>query len=500
MKQNRLIQNIILLIGCLLLNSCSQNEEYMQTVQQNHLLIDIKDSGIYSNEPISRANTVGYTTTFSEGDKIGLYAVKNGEILPDVNNVCLSYTEGKWVANSSISYSEDKVGAIYYAYYPYDQALSTFNKTSTDPFEALVSSWEIGNDLTGDIYTGKDLMTGFANAKLEGRNYTLDLTLGHRMSLAVIKLPTTTYNFTNARMSSYNVSPQNISFTIGKDSESEAPILPYYDITSDTYRILIHPNTAYTLKGKFTNGANANKSYTINIGTDIDKAQYAQYIVDQPEIINYTLNIGDYYCADGSLVSKDGPAPSNCIGVVYQVGTTDAIKNDYPSCNHGLVYALKRVEGDPIKWSASKPSSTNWYEKYGMLLYNATGVDIQGYEETKTWMDIETGEVEGVDINSIMKSTLNDYRQNFILPSTTTDWYLPSYKELDALNNNATILNTQFSKVNGEALWTSATKDISYWSTTIRRQDAVVQYHPDNKTKAGYIRDSSGYYRYSFGF
>ena len=135
-----------------------------------------------------------------------------------------------------------------------------------------------------------------------------------------------------------------------------------------------------------------------------------------------------------------------------------------------------------------------------MLLYNATGVDIQGYEETKTWMDIETGEVEGVDINSIMKSTLNDYRQNFILPSTTTDWYLPSYKELDALNNNATILNTQFSKVNGEALWTSATKDISYWSTTIRRQDAVVQYHPDNKTKAGYIRDSSGYYRYSFGF
>ena len=53
MKQNRLIQNIILLIGCLLLNSCSQNEEYMQTVQQNHLLIDIKDSGIYSNEPIS---------------------------------------------------------------------------------------------------------------------------------------------------------------------------------------------------------------------------------------------------------------------------------------------------------------------------------------------------------------------------------------------------------------------------------------------------------------
>lgn len=223
MKQNRLIQNIILLIGCLLLNSCSQNEEYMQTVQQNHLLIDIKDSGIYSNEPISRANTVGYTTTFSEGDKIGLYAVKNGEILPDVNNVCLSYTEGKWVANSSISYSEDKVGAIYYAYYPYDQALSTFNKTSTDPFEALVSSWEIGNDLTGDIYTGKDLMTGFANAKLEGRNYTLDLTLGHRMSLAVIKLPTTTYNFTNARMSSYNVSPQNISFTIGKDSESEAP-------------------------------------------------------------------------------------------------------------------------------------------------------------------------------------------------------------------------------------------------------------------------------------
>ena len=44
-------------------------------------------------------------------------------------------------------------------------------------------------------------------------------------------------------------------------------------------------------------------------------------IKDENNKLDYTLNIGDYFCADGNLVSvNDGTVPDNAIGVVCYVG------------------------------------------------------------------------------------------------------------------------------------------------------------------------------------
>ncbi len=94
-----------------------------------------------------------------------------------------------------------------------------------------------------------------------------------------------------------------------------------------------------------------------------------------------------------------------------------------------------------------------------------------------------------------------------MLPSTTTNWYLPSVKELIDIEANAAAISASLTAVSGDALWADATVSETaasnqlYWSSTVRRRDAVYQYHPDKGVSiAGYLRSFVGYYRFSFGF
>lgn len=510
MKSYKLIQKALLFICSFMVLSCSQEEEYnAPDTTMNYFEINVMDAGVNSKDPHSRAVTDGdFKTTFSEGDKIGLFAVKSNAVLDGLNNVCLTYDGSKWTVSggTNLPYTEEQANADYYVYYPYNESLtSSFDPTQADPFASIVSGWTIGEDLEGDNYTNKDLMTSAATtATGSGQKFALDFTLSHRMSLVVVELPAVTYNFTNEGMSSYSVQASGISFAI-----ESTTVKPFYDATNGHYRLLVKPETEVTINGKFTSGVE--KKYDIAI-TDggLPKGTYAYYTIDgggsSSTPVTHTLQVGDYYCADGSLVSKDQPAPANAIGIVYQLGTTDAIKADFPSCDHGLVYALKRVEGEAAKWSTAQPLA-EWYGEGTGYNFLMTTTAVRGYEDTKTWMGIAENEVENKDINSVMKSTLSNYRTTVALPPMTTNWYLPSVKEMVDIEANAAVINANLSVAGGDALWIDATTSETaannqlYWSSTVRRRDAVYQYHPDKGTSiAGYLRTFVGYYRYSFGF
>ena len=46
-----------------------------------------------------------------------------------------------------------------------------------------------------------------------------------------------------------------------------------------------------------------------------------KYTINDPNKIDFTLAVGDYYCADGRIVSKDAvTVPDNVIGIVCYVG------------------------------------------------------------------------------------------------------------------------------------------------------------------------------------
>ncbi len=80
------------------------------------LTITVSDGGMYATGQ-TRAQERGYSTVFTEGDRIGLYVVKDGTL--EVKNLCLTLQGGKWTlpaGTSQLLYSPDK---SYHAYYPY---------------------------------------------------------------------------------------------------------------------------------------------------------------------------------------------------------------------------------------------------------------------------------------------------------------------------------------------------------------------------------------------
>jgi len=512
MKSYKLIQKALFVVCSFALLSCSQEEDYTTPNIPNEtgsFDISVIDAGINSKDPQSRAVTdAEYRTTFVGGDQIGLFAVKGGNVLESVKNVCLTYDGSKWTVagGTTLPYTAEQADADYYVYYPYDENLtSSFAATEADPFANIVSSWTIGDDLEGDNYTKKDLMTSAATkATGSGQKFSLSFTLTHRMALVVVELPVVTYEFTNGS-SNYTIPASGVSF----DINGTTTVKPFYDAASARYRLLVKPETAMNINGKFTNGGE--RTYTISLNdSDLTSGKYAYYTIDKESSsstpISHTLQIGDYYCADGSIVSKDDPAPSNAIGIVYQVGTTDAIKADFPSCDHGLVYALKRVEGDAAKFGSARPTTANWHEAYDFVIASSSKSAFQGYEDTKIWMAIEDGEVDGKNINDIMKTTLKNYRANNSLPANTTDWFLLSQKEAISLELNATDINTSLDAVSGERLWVDAVASSTgaenkfYWTSTVRSATTLIQYDPSNEAYPAYINDRFGYYRFSFGF
>lgn len=112
----------------LLLNACTQTEDYSENNQQSLLMIspEIDDS---------------FTTTYSQennfftaNDIIGLYAVPDGNI-PQINdevyNQKIIYNGNSWSSAQQIYWPEGNQESPYklYAYYPYSQTMINFKKT-----------------------------------------------------------------------------------------------------------------------------------------------------------------------------------------------------------------------------------------------------------------------------------------------------------------------------------------------------------------------------------
>ena len=511
MKRNQFIY--VLLFACsLFVTSCSQDEN-AEISGSHQLYIHITDMGVIKiNDGETRATTNDkYQTTFTDGDQIGLFAVKNGQIIDNVENFCLQYnaTHKVWMPTSgSLTYSPNLEGATYHAYYPYKEDITaSFRADASDPFTEIASNWNIDADLSKENYDKSDLMTGASTAELSGKNYTLNLTMKHRMAMVVIQLPTRTYQFsnTNPTIPSYSIPSSNPSFSISKNGNATTEIIPYYEEKTDMYRLLINPATTYTISGKFTSGEN--KRYDIEI-TEIEEGTYAPYTIDGgTQVIPHELKIGDLYCSDGSLISADKATltddeKAKVIGVVYNIGTTDAITKDYPACSHAIVHAVQRANEVKQRWgNASSVSDKTWF---------VNGLDkedfstIRGYEDTKYWESVDN--VGGSDVNSHMKTWLATYEQ--AVPSgATTGWYVPCLKEMRILEEQVNIINSSLSKAGGEELWKDATfstisSGTGYWSSTIRGEVTVWQATGGGKDKdlAANFKNLNGFYRFSLAF
>jgi len=539
MKFNKII-SICLFLSSMFVTACSQDDDIIATKGKSEIRFLITDTGVQSSASTRAVTDAEYRTTFENGkDKVSLFAVKDNKVIEGFDNICLTYQDGTWAASTAITYTEALEGATFYAVYPYNNTYSLSlpieenPETPQDIFEGIVEQWDIDTNQAGEEYTKYDLMTGSGTASKDGRNYTVNLQLEHRMAMIAVGFPYLTYNFTNPDLDSYSIASSEVTFNLTQ-GENTASITPYYDETTGKYRLLVKPNSKYTLAGEFAFRGEL-YTYSFQNETGAEEKKYTPHTVrvrpNKSEeavsgitINNFDLAIGDYFCADGSLINAKNiqeEQKSNVIGVIYFVGNpqpsvlnseyidTDILKQENPNCTHGLVLALDNANNEVSTFATNENEYTN---------YNTE-------EVTKTFLGFNnTYMAKNIEYNKgceTFVNTLLTYQQSNQTPDTSTEWYLPSIKEFQQIYENYSTIATNMTKI-GKTLSKysydknntkeNGSKNQFYWSSTEGNSFTVYisdltnnevnkdyRVHKQEKTSSGSYR-GKGFYRFALAF
>lgn len=481
-------------------------------------LITVTDGG-YASETTagtgkagSRATENGYTTTFTAGDQCGLYIVRGTEIVYD--NICLTATDGTdgsliWQAPAGTNLGGGLPDEYYFLYYPYQEDMEgnvTVTDATTDDaafFAPLVSGWQPKADQSDYTdYTASDLMTASGTTSYADGKLSLSFRMAHRMAMAVIEMPETVYQFTNN-------SPAVPDYTIAALADFSSEDKPCL-MSDGSYRYLVNPEAQgedATLTGSYDNG---NKVFTItpSIATT---GNYKTYKVDGGyKEITHTLQAGDFYLKDGTLLSKDAvltdAQKADCAGIVFWVGdataTDPALKRDFPQCTHGLVVSLKETRSVWQSNYDSQSSIQSWAETqefYKLGDYYALGKEvypgysssggIQGYNNTQILKAYNEAFAKSYPVTIL--NSFGTITEGVTLPEgKTSGWYLPSPRELvelynakNAVNQSLAVLNSN-PQLSSSYYWSSGEAEDAAWCVSL--YDGPV--FDRSKTSYDYVR------------
>ena len=544
---------VVVFVSAFLLTGCSENElpsnENTDT-NRTTFTIEVSDGGYapaVGEKSDTRATENDYTTQFTAGDKIGIFAVKDGAIVDGVNNLCFVATaETNAGGSNSLVWKTESgdtpiipAGAAYYAYYPWqpdDDIKDKVNASETGVnnfFAKVISDWAPStNQSTYTAYTGFDLM--IASGTPYGKS--LSFSMQHQMALVVIDLPKTRYKLTD-------VSGKQLPNYIADG----APDTKFNGFTpcrmSDgTYRYLIKPaatsSQPETLSGSYTNATPATAEWQFE--ASVTAGKYGKYVVDGGTIIDkkHQLQAGDFFMKDGTLLGKD-QTPTDaqqaaCIGIVYWVGDPtkplrgreepnlqgDAtLENDHPGCTHGLVVSLGE---ESCYWQENYTSVQEWLnsnpsDKF-LPVQSGRGAsdplnNIQGYNNTQAIEAFNASSYNSGNQVYVVQKVV-EYRRKVPAPVTSSGWYVPSEKELTLLCGtdvdnidsndsggitNRELINHKLALISGATPLSSSSP---YWSSTEYLYYNAFGVHFD----AGYVfnYDKVGNYgcrvRFSFAF
>lgn len=448
------------------------------------ITVSVSDGGYMANAPSApgtRTVEEGYTTRFTAGDKIGLYAVKDGAIV--ASNICLTAETGSsgngiaWQVPEGTTLYYEGAGTKYFAYYPWQSTLSgSPDASATDAtgfFADVVSRWTPATDQgTYAKYTAQDLMTssGTPCSKQPNGTYSLSFTLTHAMALVVIETPVTKYTLTDV---SGSTSSPGYTWT------AEAPDTRFYGFTPyspavGTYRYLVKPGQsgAGDLMGSYTattGGTTATKEYAVT-QNGLIAARYAFYKVDNATVTekSHTLQAGDFYLSDGSLVSKDAALTDAqkqaCIGIVMKAGKDnsgdwadlDTYKDkggNTMSTIHGYVLALKDGNGGSVCAWGSYGIAVGTNQQQNTLFY--------GYSNTQTIKSYASSNSKNLqsDFPAAYHASVG-YETAYPAPTNSSGWFFPSTGQCWYWYQNKDVLKSSMDKAGGNG-WQSY-----YWSST----------------------------------
>ena len=123
MKLSAYLSIALLAAGMSATVSCSQeNEPDLTASSVQGLTISISDSG-YATTDGTRAIDQAYKTTFTDGDAIGVFAVRSGKVVEKISNRKFTFKEGNWeLEGEPIEYKGTEFKYMkFFAYYPYSE-------------------------------------------------------------------------------------------------------------------------------------------------------------------------------------------------------------------------------------------------------------------------------------------------------------------------------------------------------------------------------------------
>lgn len=467
MKTNIFKSSFIALAMMASFSACTQNEELGTPAPADEDILNVVaySNNFVSTDAASRITDNGTTTTFTDGDAIGVFIVRDGEAL--VSNMKMTLNSNKWVgdANAPLYYYKN---ADYIAYYPYTANLAV--TTVDEIVEYFTSKISATGQTSLADYRNADLMTAEVKAAEVVRGQNITFSFAHKMAMLEVKAPVRSYT----TLPKYNGEAFTYKAPLGlkvdlKETDGSKTTLSLCNVgtetdansgkTKDIFRcILVPSDKEKTIEGQFKDGsvevyfpevAKVVK-YTPAAGT------YQGVNIDY-DYTNYTstrdLKVGDYYYSDGSIYPGDltGAPKDGCVGIIFSttVGETALTEKGY---NHGYVVALENAlhETDSPKTS----DNLGFYYKWKQTAANiwtivSTPADVIAQEDGYTKTYDEANAINCYAAQIALNFGKHEDQAKYLNPANTSGWFLPSSGLLDDILHNLSGTTGLWDETNG---------------------------------------------------
>lgn len=460
MKTNLWKLSCMALAMAAIVTGCNQNNELgtpAPSSEEDVLNVVATANDFVSSDATSRVSETDYTTTFEEGDAIGVFVVRDGEALISNMKMTLGADGTTWAGENGakLYYYKD---ADYIAYSPYTDGLSATSETEIVNYFTTKLEGTTGQSTLAD-YQAADLMTASVAAAEVTRGQNINFKFAHQMSMIEIKVPIRAYKTSGGyeysaplglkvTMAEESATGKEFSLcTFGKETTGDAGS----EVTKGIYRCIVAPSdAALNVEGEFQDGSvpvyfpatGGNLSVTPKAGEykGIDvKYDYGTYSAERD------LQVGDYYYADGSIYPKKlGNAPkTGCVGIIFSTETS--VTDQANNWSHGYVVSLFDTNDINTKYSWSMVNEDitglNLYEKT-VDSFTSAFADYDGYSATQAILAAPSYSAAAyAAVNAAVT-----YGKE--IPSSTSGWYLPSIGQVALIINNLGVANgTQTSKM-----------------------------------------------------
>lgn len=471
----------------------------------------------------TRAADNGKTTTFENGDRVGLIVLdESGNLVAD--NLPYKFNGSNW--NFDTGNGEGKQPAFYdpslntyIVYYPYDAAAN--QTTSVDALKALNVFAPQEDQSTENAYRQSDLMVWSSSGKPMKQ---ITAALAHvRNSFSL----DAKVQWTLATGDMVSYTPPTLEDVIIYDKEGTQ--LSPYRAEDGSYRYIL-PNSyegkvrwCYTYEEKTFGGE-------CTVSSQATGTRYAQ--VKTINAGEYSLDKavpGDFYCSksDGATTGYVLPQEAvavldnhRCIGIVFHVGQHESDESDYSGTGigeakcHGYVVALTDVHdgsSDRLRWEYGPKN------EYNHVVGTSTSAsDWQGYSNSLKFHEFvnknenkeagwemkhfpaalacETYGNRTTDRDGNPADGKYDWQKPLAAPKNTSGWFLPSCGQLRYLYQNRSVLSARMTDVKNSTPTDCGYKEyIKWFSTSLYYWSST-----ENSNYPNFAWDVDFYYGYTY--